>query len=162
VVAVGAPHHVTQRGNNRQRVFHSQQDDQLYLALLAERAWQYECRLLGYCLMPNHVHLVAVPGRPDSVAKLLRVTHHRYALRINTRNDWQGHLWQERFHSFVMDEPHLLAAVRYIEMNPVRAGIPMADRPMTICASTPAPGARRAMRRLSPAWKRCPGGGSAG
>jgi hypothetical protein len=71
VVAVGAPHHVTQRGNNRQRTFPSQQHYQFYLALLAERARQYECSLLGYCLMPNHVHLLVIPGRGDALALAL-------------------------------------------------------------------------------------------
>jgi len=73
--------------------------------------------------MPNHVHLVLVPACQTDLSKLLGKTHHRYARIINAANGWQGHLWQERFHSFVMDESHLLAAVRYIELNPVRAGL---------------------------------------
>ena len=78
----------------------------------------------AYCLMPNHVHLVVVPERDDSLAKLFRDVHRRYTRRINKREGWCGHLWQERFHSFPMDEAHLLSAVRYVELNPVRtAGI---------------------------------------
>ncbi len=70
--------------------------------------------------MPNHVHLVVAPQREDSLATFFRDAHRRYTRRINFREGWRGHLWQERFHSFVMDEPYLLAAVRYIELNPVR------------------------------------------
>jgi len=73
--------------------------------------------------MPNHVHLVVVPKRPDSLSGLFRQAHRTYALAINAREGWQGHMWQERFRSFVMDENHLLAAVRYVELNPVRSGI---------------------------------------
>jgi putative transposase len=73
--------------------------------------------------MPNHVHLVAVPQSKDGLAKLFGVVHHRHALRVNSAQGWQGHLWQERYHSSVLDEAHLIAAVRYIELNPVRAGL---------------------------------------
>lgn len=116
------PHHVTQRGNRKQKTFFCDEDYLAYLALLNEHRVRAEVEIWAYCLMPNHVHLVIVPRQKDGITKLLRIAHHRYALRINTRNGWQGHLWQERFHSFVMDERHLLAAVRYIELNPVRAG----------------------------------------
>jgi putative transposase len=122
-VVPGYPHHVTQRGNRKQTTFFSDDDYLAYLALLHKNLSKSNVDVWAYCLMPNHVHLVAVPRQPDSLAKLLRVTHHRYARRINSRYGWQGHLWQERFHSFVMDEAHLLAAVRYVELNPVRAGL---------------------------------------
>jgi putative transposase len=75
----------------------------------------------AYCLMPNHVHLVVVPGEGDSLARLFRQVHRRYSRYINFREKWKGHLWQERFHSFVMDEQYLLATVRYVELNPVKA-----------------------------------------
>jgi putative transposase len=71
--------------------------------------------------MPNHVHLIVVPGREDSLSILFRHVHRHYSRRINFRENWKGHLWQERFHSFVMNESHLLASVRYVELNPVRA-----------------------------------------
>jgi len=73
--------------------------------------------------MPNHVHLVVVPCNEDGLASLFKEAHRRYTRHINFRNQWRGHLWQERFHSFVMDERYLLATVRYIELNPVRAGL---------------------------------------
>jgi putative transposase len=73
--------------------------------------------------MPNHVHLIAVPQAETSLARALGEAHRRYTRRINFRENWRGHLWQERFASFPMDESHLLAAVRYVEMNPVAAGL---------------------------------------
>ena len=73
--------------------------------------------------MPNHVHLILVPNDPDGLRRALGEAHRRYTRRINAREGWTGHLWQERFHSFPMDEPHLLAAARYVELNPVRAGL---------------------------------------
>lgn len=117
------PHHVVQRGCRRQQTFFCDADYSTYRDLLAEQLPKAGADLLAYCLMPNHVHLILVPHRIDSLALLLRTTHARYARRTNLKHDWQGHLWQERFHSFVMDEEHLLAAGRYVELNPVRAGL---------------------------------------
>ena len=117
------PHHVTQRGSRRQLTFFNDDDYSAYLDLLADQLPQANTVVLAYCLMPNHVHLILVPHNKDSLATLLRRTHARYARRVNQMHDWQGHLWQERFHSFVMDEEHLLAAARYVELNPVRAGL---------------------------------------
>ena len=73
--------------------------------------------------MPNHTHVVVVPKRPDSLAALFKEAHRKYTRRINSRMRWSGHLWQERFHSFPMDELHTFNAVRYAELNPVRARI---------------------------------------
>ncbi len=121
------PHHITQRGNRRQQTFFAQEDYQSYINLLANFKKQYDIDIWAYCLMPNHVHIVAIPTDEKSLASCLSRTHRNYALKINQRNNWKGHLWQERFHSFVMDETHLISAVRYTEMNPVRAGL--CDRP---------------------------------
>lgn len=117
------PHHVTQRGNRRQATFFCGADYGAYIALLAEAKAEAGIDIWAYCLMPNHVHLVVVPADPDSLSMLFRDAHLRYTRRINLREGWRGHLWQERFHSFVMDEQHLLATVRYTELNPVRAGL---------------------------------------
>jgi putative transposase len=73
--------------------------------------------------MPNHVHLIAVPQREDSLAQAIGEAHRRYTTFVNLRENWRGHLWQGRFASYVMDERHALACIRYIEMNPVRAGL---------------------------------------
>jgi putative transposase len=127
VVVPGYPHHVTQRGSRGAQTFFGEADYRFYLSLVAELCGKAGVEVWAYCLMPNHVHFAVVPEQVDSLARLFRVTHHRYARRVNARNGWQGHLWQARFFSCVMDEQHLLAAVRYIELNPVRAGL--CDRP---------------------------------
>jgi putative transposase len=93
------------------------------LRLLAEGKALAGVGVWAYCLMPNHVHIVAVPEKKDGLSQLFRFVHRHYSRRINFREKWKGHLWQERFHSFVMDERYLLATVRYTELNPVRAGL---------------------------------------
>lgn len=123
VVAPGYPHHVTQRGNRRQRTFFRDADYEAYIELLRERKGKAGVEVWAYCLMPNHVHVVAVPERKESLGRLFGVIHHVYAWQVNADNNWRGHLWQERFHSCVMNDAHLFAAVRYIELNPVRAGL---------------------------------------
>jgi putative transposase len=121
VVIPGYPHHVTQRGNRRQRVFFSEMDYHYYIDLMAEFTEATQTEIWAYCLMPNYVHLVMVPQREDGLRAALGEVHRRYTRRINFRNGWRGRLWQERFHSFVMDEQYLLATVRYVELNPVKA-----------------------------------------
>jgi putative transposase len=121
VVLPGYPHHVTQRGNRRQKVFFNRGDYQAYLDYIADGCEAAQTQCWAYCLMPNHVHLVLVPRCPDGLRESLAEAHRHYTRLINFRHGWRGHLWQERFHSFPMDEKHLYAAVRYVEMNPVRA-----------------------------------------
>jgi len=123
VIAAGYPHHVTQRGNRRQQTFFNDEDYAVYLELLSEWTRKHNVAVWAYCLMPNHVHLIAVPETQDGLARAIGEAHRRYTRRINFREGWRGHLWQERFASFPMDEKHLLAAVRYVEMNPVAAGL---------------------------------------
>ncbi len=123
VVAPGCPHHVAQRGNRRLDTFFSTADYRAYLGLLAESCARAATEVWAYCLMPNHVHLILVPSHPDGLRAALGEAHRRYTRRINLREGWRGHLWQERFHSFPLDEPHLAAAARYVERNPVRAGL---------------------------------------
>lgn len=117
------PHHVTQRGNRRQQTFFRDDDYRLYLSLL--RRWCATARtaVWAWCLMPNHVHLILVPSAEDGLRAALGETHRRYTRLINEREGWRGHLWQSRFASFPMDERHLLACARYVELNPVRAGL---------------------------------------
>ncbi len=121
LVVPGFPHHVTQRGNRRHRVFFSDRDFEYYLGLVAEARCKTGIDILAYCLMPNHVHFVVVPHQVDSLVKFFGESHRRYSQSINRRFEWRGHLWQERFHSSILDEKHLMAAVRYVELNPVRA-----------------------------------------
>ncbi len=121
VVAPGLPHHVTQRGNRRQQTFFSEADYRSYLALMAEWCGRCGVEIWAYCLMPNHVHLIAIPETADGLRRAIGEAHRRYSLAINRREDWTGHLWQGRFNSFPMDQAHLLSAARYVELNPVRA-----------------------------------------
>lgn len=123
VVVPGIPHHVTQRGNRRQQTFFSDEDYAAYRDQLAESCRQAGVAVWAWCLMPNHVHLILVPEAAGGLRAALADAHRRYSRRINFREGWRGYLWQGRFASVAMDEPHLAAAARYVEMNPVRAGL---------------------------------------
>ena len=123
VVMEGVAHHVTQRGNRRQQVFFGDDDYRAYRALLSEGCAAAGVAVWGYCLMPNHVHLILVPSSADSLRATLGEAHRRYTRRVNFREGWRGYLWQGRFASVAMDEAHLMAAARYVELNPVRAGL---------------------------------------
>jgi putative transposase len=115
------PHHITQRGNRRDPVFFTDEDRRAYLNWLSEYACKNEVGILAYCLMTNHIHLVAVPRTEDGLQRTLKPLHMRYAQRINCSRGWKGHLWQGRFFSSPLDETYLWAAIRYVERNPVRA-----------------------------------------
>lgn len=123
VVVPGAPHHVTQRGNRRQQTFFSDADYLAYLQIAAEAFAEAEVEVWAYCLMPNHVHLVAAPSRPEALALAVGATHVRYTRMVNARERWTGYLWQGRFASFPMDEDYLRVCARYVGLNPVRAGL---------------------------------------
>lgn len=121
IVVPTYPHHVVQRGNRRQPTFFCDDDYRTYIELMSKFCRRAGTQVWAYCLMPNHVHFVMVPSHTDGLRKALGEAHRRYTLAINSREDWRGHLWQERFHSSPMDEAYLLAAVRYVERNPVTA-----------------------------------------
>lgn len=124
VVVVGLPHHVTQRGNNRERVFFDDDDRRHYLWTLLEYRQRCGVSILGYCLMDNHVHVLAVPGQEDSLARCFAGANLLHTQRANRRHGRSGRLWQNRFFSCpVQSDSYLLAALRYIESNPVRAGL---------------------------------------
>lgn len=121
VIASRYPHHITQRGNRRQQTFFCDEDYKMYINLMSE--WRKKCKVevWAYCLMSNHVHMIAVPETEEGLRNAIGEAHRRYTRHINFREGWRGHLWQGRFGSFPMDEGYLLAAVRYVELNPVRA-----------------------------------------
>ena len=121
MVLPGIPHHVTQRGNRRERTFFEDGDYALYLDLLADAALRHGVEVWSYCLMPNHVHIIAVPRDEDGLARTFRHVHRHYTGYVNARMRVTGHLWQGRFSSVAMDEQHLFAALRYVALNPVRA-----------------------------------------
>jgi putative transposase len=116
-------HHVTQRGNGRQKTFFDDSDYALYRDLLREHCARADVAVWGWCLMPNHVHLILVPADEDGLRRALARVHRIYAGRIHERLQRTGHFWQGRFGCVAMDEEHLLAALRYVALNPVRAGL---------------------------------------
>lgn len=123
VVAPGTPHHITQRGNTRRFILERDAERSIYLDLLHQGMERYGMSLFGYCLMSNHVHLIAVPEKKDALARTLKDVHGRFASYWNAANRSSGHVWQGRFYSCPLDEKHLWEALRYVELNPVRASL---------------------------------------
>jgi putative transposase len=125
---LGNPQHVIQRGNNRQATFFAEADYRLYLDCLAEAARKYDCAIHAYVLMTNHVHLLVTPGQVESIARLMQSVGRRYVQYINYSYKRSGTLWEGRYKaSLIQSEQYLLTCMRYIELNPVRAG--MMERP---------------------------------
>ncbi|KUR73809.1 transposase [Novosphingobium sp. Fuku2-ISO-50] len=123
VVLPGIPHHITQRGNGRQPTFFEDGDYALYLDMLAAAADRAQVKIWSYCLMPNHVHIILCPQDEDGLWRTFGDLHRRYTGFINARRRTTGHLWQGRFGSVAMDEAHFVTALRYVALNPVRAGL---------------------------------------
>ena len=121
VVVPGLPHHVTQRGNRRERVFFEDGDYALYRDWLGESCRRFGVEVWAYCQMPNHIHLILTPRDSASLALALSRTHRLYAGFVNARARQTGHLFQGRFGSVALDEEHLMNAARYVALNPVRA-----------------------------------------
>jgi putative transposase len=157
IVIPGAVHHLTQRGNNRQDVFFADNDRAAYLAFLAAQCHRYGVSLLGYCLMTNHVHVVAIPRTADALAKAFGRAHWFYAQHINRLHKRSGHLWQNRFFSHPVDDEHAPLIMRYVEENPVRAGlcrIPSRyawSSAAAHCAKAPSAPPKRSARAAKPA-----------
>lgn len=121
-VAAGFPHHIIQRGNNKEKVFFEEEDRQKYLELLKKYSDKWECPILAYCLMNNHVHLLARPKCEESLYKMMQGITLCYTQHINRKYERTGRLWESRYHSCIVDREHYLwAAARYIEQNPKRA-----------------------------------------
>jgi putative transposase len=114
---------VTQRGNRGEDLFQVDEDREAYLRFLGHYMAKHGASLWAYCLMTNHVHLIVVPEQEQSLSRALRDAHTVYAMRFNRRTKLSGHVWQGRFYSCPLDDAHLWAAVRYVERNPVRAGL---------------------------------------
>ncbi|MFZ0821661.1 MAG: transposase [Candidatus Acidiferrales bacterium] len=121
IVAVNIAHHVTQRGNARQFILAGDAERLVYLDLLQQNLKLYQVSLLGYCLMSNHVHLIVVPHEAVALAAALKQIHGRYASYWNAGHSSSGHVWQGRFYSCPLDTAHLWIALRYTELNPLRA-----------------------------------------
>jgi putative transposase len=124
LLATNYPHHITQRGNNRETVFFDEEDRKFYLRILKKYSNQWHFDIWAYCLMPNHVHILAVPRREESFARGIGATNLVYTQYFNHRYKRSGRLWQNRFFSAVIEkESFLWSVARYIEKNPVRANI---------------------------------------
>ena len=120
----GIPWHIIQRGNNRSVCFYAEDDYQFYLHYLEELAIKFGCAIHAYVLMTNHVHLLLTPERPDSASLLMKHLGQRYVQYINRTYKRSGTLWEGRFRScLTQTEAYVLACYRYIELNPVRAGM---------------------------------------
>ena len=115
IAVVNVAHHVTQRGNARQFILANDDERKVYLSLLRKYVELCGLSLLGYCLMSNHVHLLVVPRKSDSLARALKQTHGRYASYWNATHRSSGHVWQGRFYSCPLDESHLWTALRYVD-----------------------------------------------
>ena len=123
IVIPNIPHHITQRGNYGHDIFNSDEDYKIYLDWFKEYTDKYKLDVLAYCLMSNHIHFIVVPKRKESLSRVYNTLHMRYAQYINRIREERGHLWQGRFYSCLLDEGHLYRAIRYVERNPVRAGM---------------------------------------
>ena len=123
VVVPGLSYHVTHRGNRRADIFVDDNDRVLYVGLMRDYAAKAGLGVRAWCLMSNHVHFVVVPEREGSLARGIGLAHRRFAAWQNARHGWLGHLWANRYFSTPLDETHLWRAVRYVERNPVRAGL---------------------------------------
>jgi len=121
IVLPGCSHHITQRGNHRRQIFFMDEDYQRYLTLLVDLSRRYGVRLDGYCLMPNHTHLLATPATEDGLARVMGQLDQRFSQWLNFRDGITGHRWQNRYFSTPLDATYFLRALRYVERNPVRA-----------------------------------------
>lgn len=116
--------HVVQRGNNRQRTFFSDEDCDYYLRALGEAAAKHGCAIHAYVLMPNHVHLLMTPLQSNAISRVIQSVGRRYVRYVNERHTRTGTLWEGRHKaSLVASEAYLMNCYRYIELNPVRAGL---------------------------------------
>lgn len=122
-VFAGIPHHIIQRGNRGDNVFFTDEDRRQYLGWLKEYSRKHHVKILAYCLMSNHIHLIAIPENKEGLQRVLKPLHMRYAQFINRQHQWAGHLWQGRFFSSPLDKAYLWFCVRYVERNPVRANM---------------------------------------
>lgn len=123
VIIPGIPHHVVQRGNRRLQTFFSEEDYLAYIAFMASSCKSFDVEVWAYCLMPNHVHLIMVPTEENKLRLAVGQAHQSYTRYVNNVHGWKGHLWQGRFFSTPLDSEHMISAVRYVEQNPVRAGL---------------------------------------
>jgi len=121
IVIPNTPHHITQRGVRSMNIFFKHDDYIYYKELLYKQCKEHNVKIISYCLMTNHMHLIAIPKHKESLAKAIGETHRLYTRKINFEQKVKGHLFQERFYSTPLDDEHLLNAIKYVEQNPVKA-----------------------------------------
>ena len=120
----GLVYHVLNRGNGKQRVFHSDKDYEAFVSLMKEAKERYSLKLLAYCLMPNHFHIVLMPTQSEDLSRWMQWLMTSHVRRYHRYHGTSGHVWQGRLKSFIIqDDIHLLMVLRYVEGNPVRAGL---------------------------------------
>jgi len=119
IVIDNKPHHITQKGNRGEPIFFEKSDFQAYLDILREQCTRFDVKITSYCLLPNQIYLMAIPKEAKLLSRAIGETHRRYTNMINKRNDWRGHLFQDRFFSYVCDEQYTMRAIRMIENMPV-------------------------------------------
>lgn len=118
----GFVYHVLNRGNGRQQVFHQDKEYKAFIELMTEAKTMYDVKMLAYCLMPNHFHLLLQPDKAEELSKCMQWLMTSHVRRHHRSHGTSGHIWQGRFKSFIVQQNnHLLTATRYIEGNPVRA-----------------------------------------
>jgi putative transposase len=121
--AIGVPYHIAHRGNHKQDLFKSDEDRMYYLSLLHRCSRMTGTRIAGFCLMSNHIHAIAIPSSLAGLSRCFGSAHRRYSMFLNERNGLRGSNWEGRFYSDAMDQRHTVNALRYIERNPVEAGL---------------------------------------
>lgn len=124
VTVPGYPHHITQRGNNRADVFFDDEDKETYLKIMSGYACKYHFQIWAYCLMTNHVHLLVLPETENALSRGIGLTNQVYTQYINRKLKQSGRIWQNRFFSCIVEnEQSLWSVARYIERNPLKAGL---------------------------------------
>ena len=123
IIVPGIPHHVTQRGNHQTKLFYSPLFFHEYLEILKKQCDRTGLVIDGYCLMDNHIHLIATPPTEQSLSSAIGQAHHLYSQARNLHKKLNGHIWEKRFFSCPLDEAHFVNALVYVDMNPVKAGI---------------------------------------
>ena len=117
-------YHILNRGNGKQKIFHKEQDYKAFINLVKEAKTRYSVKIFAYCLMPNHFHLIIIPRKPEELSKFMQWLMTSHVRRYHKHYGTSGHIWQGRFKSFIVQkENYLLTAMRYVEGNPVRAGL---------------------------------------
>jgi len=123
IVIPDVPHHITQRGNHQEDIFLDDSDRETYIEIIRRQSVRHRLIIHGWCLMSNHIHLIATPPKEDSLARTIGQAHHLYSKAFNRKHGQTGHVWHSRYYSCALDSAHLVNAMIYVDRNPVRAGL---------------------------------------